>query len=116
MAAPNPKRRRRRIILLTLFLAYVGVMTFGGCADKFLLRPPGGQFDAGRAKVRDIQWGDRNIQVGPARPPRPADGDEPQAYVLEFCGNATRAEQIAQFVADRWKKYPIEAWVMNYPG
>jgi hypothetical protein len=33
----------------------------------------------------------------------------------EFCGNATR-EQITQYVADRWQKYPVEVWVMNYPA
>jgi hypothetical protein len=41
---------------------------------------------------------------------------EPVAFVLEFTGNATRAEQIAQYAADRWEQRPIELWAMNYPG
>src|SRR3954469_14128186 len=99
-----------------MLVSYIGVITFGGCADKFLLHPPGGEIDAGPARVRDLKWGERKIQVWTARSPALADSEDPTAYVLEFCGNATRAEQVAQYVADRWKKYPVEAWVMNYPG
>ena len=40
----------------------------------------------------------------------------PRAYVLEFCGNATRAEYVINYVADRWGDRPVEVWVMNYPG
>ena len=39
-----------------------------------------------------------------------------RAYALEFTGNATRAEYVADSVAKRWGDRPIEVWVMNYPG
>ena len=41
---------------------------------------------------------------------------EPAAYLLEFTGNATRAETIATYLAKRWSHRPVEVWVMNYPG
>jgi pimeloyl-ACP methyl ester carboxylesterase len=91
-------------------------MTFGGCADTFLLHPQQGAIDAGPGVRRDFSLDGRNVQVWTARSPALEVAEEPLGYVLEFTGNGTRAEQIAQFVADRWKKHPIEAWVMNYPG
>ncbi len=57
----------------------------------------------------------RSIEVLTARS-RGAVSREPMAFVLEFCGNATRAEQITRYVADRWGVRPVEVWVMNYPG
>ena len=41
---------------------------------------------------------------------------EPKAFVLEFSGNASRAEWIATSAAQRWGVRPVEVWVMNYPG
>jgi len=57
----------------------------------------------------------RAIEVWTARPTTIGDR-EPEAFILEFTGNATRAEEIAQYVAQRWQAHPVEAWVMNYPG
>ena len=95
-----------------ILLAAVGV----GCADRFLLYPSRHPVDAGRAVPRRVEVDGRRVEVYVARSPKTLDGQEPEAFVLEFCGNATRAEHIAQFVADRWKQYPVEVWVMNYPG
>src|SRR4051812_43104622 len=102
-ARPARRRRRRRFVLLAIVLAYVGFMTFGGCADKFLLHPPQGAIDAGRATRREFQSDGRTVEIWTARSPKLAAGEQPRAYVLEYCGNGTRAEQIAQYVADRWK-------------
>ena len=77
-------------------------MTFGGCADRLILWPSTRAMDAGPARQRTVELNGKRIQVWTARSPALGDGNEPQGYVLEFCGNATRAEQIAQFVADRW--------------
>jgi uncharacterized protein len=95
-------------------LAYASVMTFGGCADTLILRPSTGPRKAGSATARIIESDGRRIEVFTARS---AGGwGEPDAFVLEFTGNATRAEDIAQYVAARWKALDAEAWVMNYPG
>lgn len=40
----------------------------------------------------------------------------PQAFILEFPGNATRAEQIAERGSYAWRDYPVEVWAVNYPG
>jgi hypothetical protein len=110
-------RRRRRWLrfIVALVLIYFVTMTFGGCANTLILRPPPGKIDAGAAKQLMIPVKDRKLEIWAARSPAVGDG-EPQAFVLEFCGNATRAEQIAQYVAQRWRNHPVETWVMNYPG
>jgi len=103
-------------IALTLLLLYALVMTFGGCADTLLLHPPKGHIDAGRAMRMTVQSKGRDVEIWTARSPAAATDDDVEAYVLEFCGNATRAEQITQYVADRWRRFPVDVWVMNYPG
>jgi hypothetical protein len=109
------RRKRLRWTLATLAILYLLALTFGGCADRLVLHPSTHPIDAGRAQVRTVDLHGSKIEVCTAR--SPAIGwAGPQAYVLEFCGNATRAEQITQYVADRWKNYPVEVWVMNYPG
>ena len=111
-------RRRRRFIRIavTLLMLYALVMTFGGCADTLILHPPRGHIDAGRAQRMMVKSNGRDVEVWTARSPAVAADGDVEAYVLEFCGNATRAEQITQYVADRWHRFPVEVWVMNYPG
>jgi len=103
-------------VALTLLVLYGLVIVFGGCADTLILHPPQGRIDAGRAQRTVVTSQGRDVEVWVARSPSVPASGEVEAYVLEFCGNATRAEQIAQYVADRWRRFPVEVWVMNYPG
>jgi hypothetical protein len=107
---------RRHKVGLVLLLAYAAVMTFGGCANRFVLHPSRNPIDAGRAQRLVVPHDGNDLEVWTARSPALAEGAEPEAFVLEFCGNATRAEDIAQYVADRWARFPVQVWVMNYPG
>ena len=110
------RHRRRSCLRVALLLILLAIpLTFGGCADRFLLHPSRHAIDAGQAMRRTIDLDGKQLEIWTAGSPALQDA-EPAAYVLEFCGNATRAEQIAQFVAQRWKKHPVEVWVMNYPG
>jgi pimeloyl-ACP methyl ester carboxylesterase len=109
------RRYKRRAVLAAVITIYVAVMSFGGCADKLLLHPSTDPADAGRATARFIDVNGRHVEIFTARSPASA-AREPEGFVLEFCGNATRAEQITEFIADRWKSHPVEVWVMNYPG
>jgi pimeloyl-ACP methyl ester carboxylesterase len=43
-------------------------------------------------------------------------GCQPEAYVLCFTGNGTRAETVAAALAERWQNRPVEVIVVNYPG
>src|SRR5687768_17104998 len=105
-------RRRWRWTLVAAILGYAALMTFGGCADRLLLLSSTRKIDAGPAKQQFIENHGRRLEIWTARA-QGQDARVPQAFVLEFCGNATRAEQIARFVADRWKDHAAEAWVVN---
>ena len=90
-------------------------MTFGGCADKLILHPTTNQIDSRGATRMDIPRGNGITEAWVARSPG-VQTDVPQAFVLEFTGNGTRAEQIAIYVAGRWGNHPVESWTVNYPG
>lgn len=108
-------RSRRLHVWGTLLLAYTLLMMFGGCADKLILFPSTGPTLSYGARRHTVPHRDGVVEVWVARSPA-ANGRQPEAYLLEFTGNATRAEDIASFVASRWKRHAVEAWVMNYPG
>src|SRR5690349_1212868 len=109
-------RTRLRKWLAGIGVAYALLMTFGGCADRLILIPTRDRIPAEGAREHLIPLGDgTTLDVWRARSPG-AQAREPRAFLLEFCGNATRAEQIATYIADRWGEHPVEAWAVNYPG
>jgi hypothetical protein len=106
-----PTRRQR--VGAALLVTYALVMLFGGCASKLILYPsrqPIDPHDARRVVVNDA------IETWIDRSPGTSRGAEPRAYVIEFTGNATRAEQIASYAASRWGDRSVQVWAMNYPG
>ena len=113
---PRLFKTRRRAFYSGLFLTYVLTMLFGGCASKLILYPTRQPIDAQSARRELIPTGpNRVLEVWVDRSPG-GRRSEPVAYVLEFTGNATRAEQVATFAAYRWRDRPIEAWTINFPG
>jgi hypothetical protein len=92
------------------------LLVCGGCADSWLLYPSTQPIDAGGAERRIFTYNARRIEVFIARSPGVRSGTQPQAYSLEFTGNSTRAEQVANQSARMWGARPVEVWVMNYPG
>lgn len=111
-------RSRRAKIWTGLFVVYVLTMLFGGCADKLILFPSRQPIDALGARRMEVA-GPRGdvVEVWIDRSPGAnAAGAEPKAYVIEFTGNATRAEQVASYAAARWRSKPVEVWMVNYPG
>ena len=108
------KRRWKR--LLTGFVCVEIFVSVYGCANTFILHPSTHHIDPHGAVVNKIPYGDGALEVWTARSPACGDG-EPKASVLEFTGNGTRAEEIAKWLMDyRWKHWPVEIWVLNYPG
>jgi len=93
-------------------------MLFGGCADKLILFPSRQRIEAlGARRVEVAGPGGGVVEVWVDRSPGAgAAGAEPKAFVIEFTGNATRAEQVASYAAARWGQKPVEVWMVNYPG
>ena len=111
-----PESRRRRLTLVGLFAGYTLLMAFGGCADFFILHPSRDRLVVPGTARREVPVpGARPVEVWVSRSDG-AIGREPQAFVLEFVGNASRAEWMAEMVADEWRQRPVEVWAVNYPG
>jgi pimeloyl-ACP methyl ester carboxylesterase len=113
-----PKSRARRRVLSVAGAGYVvGILLimFGGCADKLILYPQTDPVRLINVQRREVPFEGAFVEVLVARSPG-CRGREPQAFMIEYCGNATQAGDIVEFVAERWGDRPVETWVLNYPG
>ncbi len=84
----------------------------GPCANTWLLVPKPGATESHAARSFVVRNDEFDIEMYAATNSPAA----PQAYVLEFTGNATRAEQVFPEALRRWGNHPVEVWVVNYPG
>src|SRR5262245_58824808 len=106
------RRRWKRLLVLLILLPLIGF----GCANNLILHPSRHYIDPHGAMAKKIPFRDGELEVWTARSPACGNG-EAKASLLEFTGNGTRAEEIATWlVNDRWKQWPVEIWVLNYPG
>ena len=122
VAAPaRPVRRRRWLRRLYTYgsIYLIAMLASFGChlADQLILFPTRHPIGIGQAerKLFDIPSGKLEIITARSRAAAAA-ATQPQAFVLEFTGNATRAEEIAEYAAWNWQKHPVEVWAVNYPG
>jgi hypothetical protein len=114
-----PKSRRRRALIVVFLLAYTLLMTFGGCADRLILYPSTEPLRVRGTSRREVPVaGGGPVEVWTARSPGAAgtSGAGAKAFVLEFIGNASRAEYMAAAAAEEWGDRPVEVWAVNYPG
>src|SRR5687768_10404567 len=91
-------------------------MAFGGCADRLILYPSTDPlYVRGTSRLEVPAQGRKPVEVWTARSSGAA-GREPEAFALEFVGNASRAEYMAAAAAGEWGSRPVEVWAVNYPG
>ena len=111
-----PKSRKRRAAVVIALVGYTLLMSFGGCADFLILYPTTDRYLVAGTTRREVAVpGRKPVEVWTKRSAGARNG-EPQAFVLEFVGNAARAEAMADMVADEWGHRPVEVWAVNYPG
>lgn len=83
-------------------------------ADRLILFPTDRPIRvAAERKTIDVPAG--KLEIIAARS-RAAKDVEPEAFILEFTGNASRAEMVAEDTAWEWQRHPVEVWAVNYPG
>jgi alpha/beta superfamily hydrolase len=115
----------RKFNLFSVFIAGVGLIACGGCANLIFLHPPPPEPAFGA--VRQVipfrggtleAWTMRSDAADLITRGDTASGDppEPQAYVLQFVGNGSRAESAPVVTAWMWRDHPVEVWTINYPG
>ena len=100
---------------LMILLAVQLFVYFKGCASSFLLYPSTDHHNAMGATSRPVETENGRLEVWAFRTKACRDA-EPLAYVLSFCGNGSRAEDMAWWTAERWRNRPVEVWSLNYPG
>jgi pimeloyl-ACP methyl ester carboxylesterase len=119
-AAPKRPLVRLRRLLAKLAVVYtvILILTFVGCTDRLILFPTTDPIRlAGIERLEVRRDGTRGVEVWKARSaPLVRGGREPEAFALEFVGNASRAESMATIVAEEWANHPVEVWSVNYPG
>ncbi len=114
--AISVRKRRRRVVLSLLFCGYIALMTFGGCADRLILYPSTEPVTMpGITHGPDATAPSGKVEIWTARA-HGAQASEPQAFVLNFVGNASRGEYESAMVAEEWGDHPVEVWGVNYPG
>src|SRR5262245_1568297 len=89
------------LVLLCIFTSC------GGCADHILLHPSTQPANTDGAIRRTIEDRGKTIEIFTAQSRGARASGRVRAFVLEFCGNATRAEYITQYLADRWGDRPV---------
>jgi hypothetical protein len=107
---------RRLRIPAILLVAYLLLISCAGLRDKMVLHPDTRPLHAEGAQEITFKRSDGGTTSGfIAFSPGCAD-NTPEAFVLDFCGNGTRAEMVAAAIAWRWQNRPVEAITVNYPG
>ncbi len=110
------RRWKRRLVVYPLaYMLLAGVLYFGGCADRLILFPSTRALPGHGATERLVPFDGGQVQVWVDRS-REARAAAPEAFVIEFTGNASRAEYVAWLTAQRWNDQPVEVWAVNYPG
>src|SRR6478672_1246161 len=89
-ARPNRRLRRGRIFL-AIYLVLFFLIVFTGCADRLILYPSTQGIPLpGLTRVEAEVPNAKPIEIWTGRSPAIKRGAEPEAYCLEFVGNASR--------------------------
>lgn len=109
----TPTSRRWPVPLAAIALLQLVVFSCG-CADSLLLHPSRDAFaDVVGIERREIAFSGGVLETWIARS---RENVAPDAYVLAFDGNASRAEACARRVAALLDDRAVEVWAVNYPG
>jgi predicted alpha/beta hydrolase family esterase len=107
---------RRWRVPIILFAVYLTLVSCVGLRDMMLLHPSVDPIVADGAEKVQLARSDGGVtDAFIARSPACAT-QAPEAWVLNFTGNGTRAEWIAAEIAQRWQNHPVEVVTVNYPG
>ncbi len=111
--------RRRIVYPLTYTLFFIASFMFH-LADRLLLIPSTTPVAVRIARQQFIDHPRGKIETYVTRSKLAANATtapaKPAAYVLEFTGNATRAEEITESTARDYRPHDVEVWTINYPG
>ena len=102
-------------VLLLVYLVLLALIFFSHVVDLIVIAPNHQQLDPQGAERLLIAMDGGNIEVWKAGSSG-ADSAAPAGFVLRFVGQGDRADRWATSTARHWGHWPVEVWVMNYPG
>ncbi|HZL34623.1 MAG TPA: alpha/beta fold hydrolase [Tepidisphaeraceae bacterium] len=114
MKTRRPRRFGRTILRAALIYCVVALV-LAGCASKLILHPTREAIPANGATRLQVLGPVETIEIWTMHS-RGVRGREPRAFVIEFIGNAARAEWGVEDVSADWGDRPVEVWAVNYPG
>ena len=102
-----------------LYFIWLFMCFFGHLTDRFVLIPTTHEIRMSGIRSQMIQSDVGAIEIWQGRDTnrdRSWEDVVPEAFVLEFTGNGTRAEEIADYAAVKFRPHAVEIWAMNFPG
>ena len=106
--------RRLAVAPLLLYPLVFVMVILGSCADRLLLFPTTHALH-GVGSRHTIDFGEGRLELWQRRN-LPTPTSEPALFVLQFCGNAERAEAGGLLTSMNWGGQSVEQWTLNYPG
>jgi uncharacterized protein len=106
---------KRRWVYPILYMLVLAGGYMLNAADRLLLIPKRAAILLSEATHRPVAFDQGSIDVLVTQN-REARLSEPTAFVLEFVGNATQADEVAEVTATEWRPHAVEVWSVNYPG
>jgi uncharacterized protein len=109
------KIRWKRVFTALLVLYVLGLVFTFLFPDRLVLFPSRERIDVPGTTRNTISGPAGELEIWTARTDA-ARSMEPQAYVLAFNGNGSRAERELARLQPMWAHHPVEIWAVNYPG
>ena len=107
---PGPRR------LFAIGVVYFAVILFGHLPDHFILFPTTAPIDAFGAVRKAIPFQNGEMELWTAKSRLAEQKGTADIYILQFYGNADRADRWVAAEAEMWNDRAVEIWGMNYPG
>jgi hypothetical protein len=114
-AKPRRKFSWRRVLLIIFMIYLIIIAIVCYSPSKLVLMPTTRPISVTNAERRLIPSSVGSVEVWTRRNTA-AQLVPPDAYVLAFIGNGSRAERELDRISPMWSKYPVEIWAVNYPG
>ncbi len=116
MKWPLCKAHAKRALSIVLAIYVVGILLVSIFPDRVVLFPSRYAINPPLMSREVVAAPSGNLDVCVMRTPQAILANQPDAYVLAFNGNGSRAENELIRLMPMWDEHAVEIWAMNYPG
>ena len=116
MKWPLRKAHAKRALWILLAIYVVGIILVCIFPDRVVLFPSRYSISHPLMSREAVRGPSGNLDVCVMRTPQAIVSNQPDAYVLAFNGNGSRAENELIRLLPMWDGHAVEIWAVNYPG